>query len=200
MLSFINLGDIAEIDLRGVQYLTNLTELYFVTWGVKSNISTSTLHALKNVPLEIFLFAYWFNDISISHFINKGVFAPLTQIGTLYTPFSALPAMDSLLSPFEHLVITAELTDVEVLNEQTFQTLTKCNVFLKQLTVHLVTLKRVEDHTCIWTFNLLILELDNNYINYLARGAFYGLNSLQKLTISHNSLAELPCDALHTGI
>ena len=52
-------------------------------------------------------------------------------------------------------------------------------------------LRRVEDYTFIWTPNLITLQMTPNQINYIAKDAFYGLNSLQELDLSNNSMTEI---------
>ena len=57
-------------------------------------------------------------------------------------------------------------------------------------------MERVEDYAFIWVFNLHTLDLSDNSINYLAKDAFYGLNSLLHLILYGNSLTSIPSDAL----
>ena len=194
LLSFINSGDVPEIDLRGFQNLTALNDLYLVVWNLESNISANALNSLEDVPCEMFAFVYSWKYSSYS--ISKEVFAPLTGIPYLSTSFSALPAMASLHNPLQLLEIEQGQIEVNVLDEKSFNTLQKWNISLKQLNVRLGNLKIVGARTFIWTSNLLVLDLDDNEINYLAKDAFYGLNSLQTLTLSYNFLADLPSDAL----
>ena len=124
------------------------------------------------------------------------MFALLTGITSLMTQFSALPAMISLRTPLEYVYFLNEPSDVLVLDKESFQILQKWNESLKQLKVYLGTLKKIEDCTFIWISNLLILDLDDNQIQSLAKDAFHGLNSLEKLILSRNLLVEIPNDAL----
>ena len=192
VLSFINADeDIHEIDLEGFQNLSALKTIYFVIWNLESNISATALHPLENLPLESFSISWWWKGSPCS--ISKEMFAPLTGIMYLTIPFSALPAMVSLHTPLQLLTISPDI-HVKVLDENSLKILQKFSLTI--LTVRLGVLKKVEDHTFIWTPHLVILDLDNNEINHLAKDAFYGLNSLQTLTLSRNFLADLPSDAL----
>ena len=189
-----NYGDIPEIDLRSIQNLTALNTLYLYISGLETNVSSTALHPLENLRLEVFAFGRWWKNGS--HSGSKDVFAPITGIKSLTTKMVALPAMASLHTPLESLLIGPDQIPVEVLNKTTFQILQKWKVSLKQLQVTLASLKKVEDFTFIWIPNLLNLSLDNNQIQYLAKGAFHGLKSLQKLILSRNALSEIPIDAL----
>ena len=191
--SFLNDGgDIPKIDLEGFQNLTALNNLSLLIWNLESKISGTALHPLKNLPLDVLRIEWWWKRLPYS--ISKEMLAPLTGIKCLGIPFSALHAMASLHSPLQFLGIGPDKTYVKVLGENSFKILQ--NFSLIQLTVCLGTLKKVEDRTFIWTPRLVHLDLDNNIINYLAKDAFYGLNSLQHLTLSRNALADLPSDAL----
>ena len=110
--------------------------------------------------------------------------------------FGAFPAMVSLHSPLQDLKLRADKGSPFVLNNSSLQVLQKWNSSLECLEILLTTVRKVEDRTFIWTPNLLLLNLSNNQIKHIANDAFYGLNSLQQLLLSHNSLTDIPCDAL----
>ena len=194
-LSFANVyGSIPEMDLEGFQKLQSLNKLYLFTFGLET-MNASALKPLQQLPLEEFGFAYTWKN-SPSRPINKEIFARLNGITNLTTMFSVLPALESLHTPLKSLILVTSYVPVEILNETSFQILQKWNNSLIRLQLALGYLQRIEGRTFIWIPNLLILDLDNNQIHYLAKDAFNGLGSLKMLILSRNSLAEVPDDAL----
>ena len=188
--SFANYGAIPEIDLDGFQNLTALNKLHLLMFGLKT-MNASALFPLQHLLLKGF--GYLWKDSPLGP-VNKEVFARLNGITNLTTMFSAISAMASLHTPLESLELTNDLINIKVLNKYSFRILQKWNDSLTRLKVSLGTLEEVEDHTFVWIPNLLILDLDNNVINFLAKDAFCGLNSLKTLILSRNSLAEIPDD------
>ena len=195
-MSFINSHCcFAEIHFEGFQNLTNLHELSLLIRQTQSNIRSSVFLPLSNLPIRAFIFQWAFGDDYQP--IDKKVFAPLTGIRYLITQYESLPAMNSLQCPsLETLaLIIGRYVNVPVIDKTSLQVLEKWNTSLIELRMLLVLLQRVEDHTFTWIPNLLILDLDRNKINFIAKNAFYGLNTLEELILSNNSLTSVP-DAL----
>ena len=110
--------------------------------------------------------------------------------------YKALHALTSLNSSLETFVCELSVGDPVVINRTSFQVFQNWNTSLENLFILMGILRRVEDYTFIWTPKLLILSLAFNQINHFAKGAFYGLNHLQTLDLSHNSMTEIPSGAL----
>ena len=194
-LSFMNYGDIHEVNVESLQNMTHLSSLHLVVQPIKTNISSNTLYPLRKLPLRVFSFGWAWADIGPS--ISKDVFSLLTSnITHMETIFTALPSLPSLQYPCQNLVIIVDVTCPQVLDSSSLQVLQKWNASLESLSLPLVFLERVEDYAFIWISNLYVLDLGNNKINYLARHAFYGLSSLQQLLLHDNLLTSIPSEAL----
>ena len=192
--SFLNLdNDVHEIDVSSFQNLTNLNILQLGVRFVTTNISSKTFLPLHNLPLRTLW--WWWAESTYS--VSKDVFEPLSSISTLTIKFGLLPAITSLQSPLQSLGVFPDSSrHVFVLGKSSLQVLQKWNTSLESLILYLVSLKRIENYTFVWTPNLHVLDLSKNQINYLAERAFYGLSSLERLTLSDNILTYLPVDAL----
>ena len=195
-LSFRNFyGDIHEINLEGLENMTRLNTLHFFVEPIETNVSSETFHPLRKLPLKVFSFLFWMADMNLS--ITKNMFAPLTSnIHTIQTSLTALPAIPSVHYPFQTLMLKPDSISLHVVDNSSFQVLQKWNSTLQSLFLILLTLERVEDYAFIWVSSLRVLDLSNNQINYVAKYAFYGLNFLQQLILRENSLTYLPSDAL----
>ena len=112
-------------------------------------------------------------------------------------PFTGLPAVPSLHHyPCQTLILAVTTKIGHILDNNSLQMLQKCNTSLETLRVRILILERIEDYAFIWIPSLRILDLNYNQINYLANDSFYGLNTLQQLTVVRNSLTRIPFDAL----
>ena len=157
-------------------------------------VNSSIFLPLSKLPIIKFTFGF---GRFVNKSLSKKVFAPLTKITYLQTSFAALPAMVSVHSSLQILIVVIEPTfPVQVLNNNSLQVLQKFNSSLTDLTMALLKLQRVEDYTFSWTPSLLILGLANNQIYYVAENAFYGLNSLRELNLYNNLLIHIPSGAL----
>ena len=185
----------SEIQIEGFQNLTNLNTLSLFIWAHQLYINSNVFLPLSKLPIKTFVFGWaW---VGKHQSISKEVFAPLTNMTYLQTSIVALPAMVSVYSSLQFLYIIAEpKCPVLVLNNTSLQVLQKLNASLTELIMTLVLLQRVEDHTFTWTPNLFTLGLNHNQISYIAKNAFYELNSLQTLSLYNNSLTYVPSDAL----
>ena len=194
--SFIIDGEISDTNFTGFQNIANLNTLaIFVV--LKTNISNEIFLPFSRVPLQILSFSwYWTNG---QFAIQNDVFAPFTNVIRLITSISSLPAIESLHSPLKYLSLVPAsypgFIDF-VVNKTSLKVLQKWNSSLTFLAVNLVTLQRVEEFTFKWIPLILTLDLNQNEINYLAKNAFYGLTSLQKLLLNQNSLSAVPSKAL----
>ena len=196
-LSFLNArGIIQEIEFDGLENLTNLNYLDLFVQPIQANISSSIFLPLRKLPLRMFSFVWaWPDEV---HSISKDAFAALTgNITRMQTTFSGLPAVPSLHYPCQNLILLSE-SNVEVghiLDISTLQMLQKWNTSLETLSIRLLLLERIEDYAFIWISNLRILEFQKNQIVFLGKEAFHGLNSLQQLILTSNSLTGVPFDA-----
>ena len=182
-----------EIDLSGFQNLTNLHRLSIYGTHIKSITSDNILQPLSNLPLTSLDLLWKVKDDTLS---IRNMFAPLTNISTLTIGYETLPALKSLDSPLQNLIIMNSKINPEVVVNTSLQVLQKWEASLKRFTLSLSALKRIGDHVFEWIPNLLNLDLSENQINHLGRESFYGLKSLLKLDLSHNSLSHVPSDAL----
>ena len=186
-------SDTHEITLEGFENMTNLNTLHlFVEEASLTSIGRNTLYPLRKLPLREFGFGWVWADV-----VSRDVFQPLnSNIKIMMTVFSALPAIPSLQYPCQHLILSADQSPPLVVNNSSLQILQKWNASLEKLVLRILVWQRVEDFTFIWMSNLHVLNLKDNKINYIAKDAFYGLNLLQQLILSENSLTYLPSDAL----
>ena len=194
-LSLLLNGEINEMDLEGFENMTNLISLHIYISSIKANLSSDTFFPLKKLPLRVFSFGSVFADMGLS--ISKDAFSPLTgNITRVLITFTAFLAIPSLQCPCQHLILTADSSSLQFVNNRSLQILQKWNASLESLTLNPLTLERIEDYAFIWISNLHFLDLASNIINYLAKYAFYGLNALQQLILFDNALTYLPSDAL----
>ena len=182
-----------EIGFSGFQNLTNLWYLDIYATYIKSNTSNNFLEPLSNLPLTHFAFGWWEKDDTLS--INN-MFAPLTSILHLRIPYEALPALKSLDSPLQYLVIFKGKYSPKVVDNTSLQVLQKWNKSLESFRLSLKVLKRIENCAFKWIPSLLTLNLTLNQITYLSKESFFGLKFLLRLDLSHNSLSHVPSDAL----
>ena len=197
-LSFINWKrEIPKMNLEGFEYMKNLNQLrIFIVIPFETQVYSDTLHQLRDLPLRVFT-CVWFWEIG-SPTISKDVFASLpSNITHIQTSFALLPAIPLLQCPCQYLYLSHDVSAPQVVDINSLQVLQKWNKSLEILYLRLGSLERIEDHTFIWIPNLLTLNLQKNDISYLAKYAFYGLNSLQQLILSDNLLTYVPSDALN---
>ena len=148
---------------------------------------------MSNLPLTNFALSWWVKDDSLS---ISNMFAPLTSITHLLIVYEALPALKSLDSPLQNLIIEACRHNPEVLDNTSLQVLRKWKTSLEMFGLNLQVLKRIEDCSFVWIPNLHTLDLSENQINHLGKESFFGLKSLYELDLSQNSLSKVPSDAL----
>ena len=187
-----------EIDLKGFENMSNLYALEFSVESVETNITSNLFHPLRNLPLRVFTFKWmWGGEV---YSLSKDIFSPLTsKITRLQIQFTTLPALLSLQYPCETLLIMPAIPSTanpQVIDNSSLRILQMWNTSLEILRLRLLTLEGIEDYTFVWMSNLHLLDLHPNQISYLAKDAFYGLNSLQQLILYNNLLIHLPTDAL----
>ena len=185
---------IQEIDLSGFQNLTNLHRLSIFGTQIKSITSGNIFQPLSSLPLTAFQLAWYVVEDGALPISN--LFAPLTNISTLQIVYEALPALKSLDSPLQNLIIMNCIIVPEFVVDTSFQVLQKWNTSLESFQLSLLFLKRIENCAFKWIPSLLTLNLTLNQITYLSKESFYGLTSLLRLDLSHNSLSKVPSDAL----
>ena len=185
-------SSILEVDLSFFQNLTNLHQLLIYGTYIESITSYNIFQPLCNLPLTTFKFSWWEKDDSFSF---SNMFEPLTSISFLIISYDALPAIKSLDSPLQNLILFNDKNNIEVVESTSFQILQKWNTSLETFGLYLEVLKRIEDCTFEWIPNLLSLDLSGNQINHLGGKSFYGLKSLYELDLSQNSLSKVPSDA-----
>ena len=191
ILMFSNLDDISQIDFDGLQNLKNLTLLAFDIEYIGRIVTSDILQPLDRLPLTVFLF-----KLGSNYSISTDIFSALRNVTLLKLDLEMLPTLTSLNSPLQTLVLLFGLSDKKVVDVNTLKVIQKFNVSLTTLRIHLYILRRVEGHTFLWAPNLVTLDLSLNQISHLAMDAFYGLDYLQKLNLSHNLLTDIPSNTL----
>ena len=176
---------------------SNLNYLYFQV-TLTSNIWNDTFQNFSHLPLQQFyMYPYPLNYPGYKCVVEKGAFAPLSNIVEMGTYTETLAALGSLNAPLQYLDLITIEQSLTCVNNITLQVLWKFNSTLSQLTIQYQSnLQRIEDDSFIWTPNLVTLNLNNNEINYLAQYAFNGLIALQELNLASNDLKVVPSDAL----
>ena len=194
--SFYNRGEISDINFAGFKNTLNLDTLDIIA-VLNTNITNDIFLPFSRVHLQTLRFSwYWINS---QFAIESDVFAPLVNVTSLITSFSAIPVIESLHSSLNYLTLIPASYLVYsdfVINKTSFKVLQKWNSSLIFLAVNLYTLQRVEEFTFEWTPSLLTLDLGLNEITYIAKTAFYGLTLLQKLLLDTNLLSAVPSEAL----
>ena len=186
---------IPELDLKGFQNLSKLNELRLeYVYHHSTNITRNTFRQLAYLPLHTL-------DVTCHSYCNvdKDTFSPLDHVTKLAIPFEAIPALQSLQSPLNHLSIhLPAVHDKEFLDNTTFRDLQRWNSSLTYLNVKVhfeEGLLVIKDYTFIWTPGLRTLDLARNGIAHLEKHAFHGLMTLEVLVLSRNSLS-MPLAAL----
>ena len=186
---------INEINLTGFQNLTALKYMQIVAMNLETDLTMNTFVPLSHLPLETFTFAWY--RIPIKYTLDGEIFATLTNVTELFTPWKALPSSESVPPLLSYLKLVTQwrntLTEVD---RTTLQHLQKLNSSLTYLSINLVTVKVVNDYSFIWTQNLTTLDLSMNEINHLSTHAFHGLRSLKTLLLNINQLSQVPSGAL----
>ena len=185
-------GNILDIGKNG---LSKMKVLHLFV-PLASNINNETFQYLAGLPLQIFHFGFT-NALGKAYVVETDAFAPLTNVIFLNTVNEALPALGSLNSPLQSLILGSIQKRFLAINKTTLQVIGKFSSTLLHLTLRdQPLLKKIEDDSFIWTPNLITLNLEHNEINYLAKYAFDGLCVLKTLNLASNDLRAVPLDAL----
>ena len=187
-------GIISEICRTG--FPTSNLKIFELTTILTSNIQNDTFQCFARSPLQAFYMIHY-NLPGNTYGVERGVFAPFSNVTVIRITNEALPALGSLSSPLQALSIESLYESFTATNKSTLQVLHKFNSTLVYLAIrHQPMLQKIEDDSFIWTPCLKTLFLDYNQIHYLAKYAFRGLITLQELNLASNDLRAVPSDAL----
>ncbi|XP_072021786.1 uncharacterized protein [Amphiura filiformis] len=175
--------------------LHNLTEIMFAVSNdsVPTILTEDTFRHLGDTQLKHLVFVFPWNAV-----IDKEIFNPLKYISDLEITGTAdsILALQSLNTELENL--TLDDLSLTTINATTFipmWNLKSLKILGKRYKLE-QSLQRIEDASFQWFPSLKELSLKGNQLEYIDMNAFAGLNQLDKLDLSENSLATLPVAAL----
>ena len=195
-LQFIYLTIVGNFSETGkIEFHKSSLNVIYLNAIATAYIRNDTFHNFSHLPILTFYF-YVSNFLGYTCVVEKGIFAPLSNVTDIFMFTETLPALGSLNAPLKSLKLQSVEQSLIYVNKTTLQVLEKFNSTLVIVFIHYQSLQEIEDDSFIWTPNLIVLELDNNRINYLSKYAFRGLISLQELNLAFNDLTVVPSDTL----
>ena len=185
-------GSALDIIMRDLYNSTKLEELQLV--GIDSPVTNTTLQPLAGLQIQK-LTLLW-KALSTQR-IDEAAFTPFTSIQRLITDFIALPALGSLHSPLQTLLLLSFSEKFPyILQSTTLQVLSKFKESLKRLELFEPNLYQIDNGAFMWMPNLIKLGISAGKVQTVAQYSFRGLTALQILDLQDNQLTAVPSEAI----
>ena len=189
------------MDCIGNEPTTVMSDLYSLTrlkvlnirLILRVNVTSAILQPLDGLPIQDFTLS-WLPQCKYCY-LNITTFETLTNVRKLYIDFTLLPALESLSSPLDTLILKSfSMGYPIVIGNTTFEVLAKVKESLVLLFLFF-PIHHIENDAFTWTPNLIGIGVYGQ-LQTLDKQAFRGLTGLQGLYLSGNHLTAVPSEAL----
>ena len=166
-----------------------------ISLALNGNVTDAIFRPLAGLPIQNFTFVWQFKCIW-DCYLDITTFEPFINVRELFTDVLLLPALGSLHSPLQTLILTSFSRGYPtVIGNTTFEVLSNLKESLTRLFLFL-PIRHIENDAFRWTPNLILLSVAYSQLQIMDKEAFRGLTDLQKLYLCDNQLAAVPSDAL----
>ena len=182
-----------------IDHFPALTKLEVLNIYYFTNVTDATFHPIAGLSIQNFSLQLLPTD-NDSYFLSmdETAFAPFTNVKILNIDFRALPALASLNSSLQLLILEAYFQELpQILDSKTLQVLFKFKESLDTVALALPSLREIEDDAFMWMPNVVRLIIKGSKIAKFSTHSFRGMTALQRLDLHENQLNTVPSAALN---
>ena len=193
------LHDLTSLEIvESFQNMSSLTYFFVGVNTINSNITSKTFKYLTGLPIQASLISWLSKKGYMEHEIDPS----LPNVQSLTISYDVLNSFTFTCPQLLSIhILLADEGYFSLLDNSTLKNLAQWNSTLTTLALHSMltteTAMTIKDFVFTWTPLILVLNLDKMTVQFLTNNAFFGLNFLEQLILSHNYLNGVPSHTFH---